>query len=292
MKVAVTGTSGFVGTALVPLLMSQGHSVLTIRHGEPLPALDGADAVIHLGGLAHRTGRSTPTPEEFESANHTFTRDLAQRAQDAGIRRFVLVSTINVVAANKGVLTPDMPVNPLSPYGESKARAERAVLDLPEIGPVVLRPPLVYGKGPRANIRSLTRLALSPWPLPFASVNNRRSMVGLSNLIEAVTFAATAPGIEGRIFHVTDARPLSLREIVGTIRKSLGRPEHLFPAPVWLMRAIMQATGRSHMAEQLFGDLLVDGTALNIAGWNPRHPPEENLAAMAASLNRVEDRPS
>ena len=286
MKIAVTGTTGFIAAALLPLLRSSGHSVLPVRHNEPIPPLDGVDAVIHLGGLAHRTGRATPTPEEFEQANHIFTRDLAQRARDARVGRFVLVSTVNVVAANPGVLSPDMPISPLSPYGESKARGEQAVLQQREIGPVVLRPPLVYGANAKANIRGLAKLALTSWPLPFASVNNRRTMVGLTNLVEAITFAATAPGIEGRIFHVTDARPLSLREIVGTIRHSLGRPERMYPLPVWLMRLAMRGLGRSHMADQLFGDLLVDGSALNNAGWVPRHDPTGDLAAMARSLAR------
>lgn len=291
MKIAVTGATGFVGTALVPFLKAQGNEILPIRHSETDIELDGVGAVVHLGGLAHRTGRATPTPQEFEQANHIFTRTLAERAREARVRRFVFVSTVNVVAANPGVLTPDMPINPLSPYGESKARAEQAVLAMPEIGPVILRPPLVYGANARANIRGLTRLALKPWPLPFASVNNRRTMVGLSNLVEAITFAVTARGIEGRVFHVTDSRPLSLAEIVGTVRRSSGRTERLYPVPVWALRAMFKAIGRAHMAEQLFGDLIVDGSALNQAGWTPRHDPSEDLAAMAASFAKGEVSP-
>lgn len=284
MKIAVTGTTGFVGAALVPLLKTGGHDVLPIRHSDAIMPLDGTDAVIHLGGLAHRTAGTMPTSEEFEQANHFYTRRIAECAREAGVRRFVLVSTVNVVAANPGTLSPDMPIKPLSPYGESKAHAEQAVLAVPAIGPVILRPPLVYGAHAKANIRELAKLALAPWPLPFASVNNRRTMVGLSNLVEAIAFAATAPGVEGRIFHVTDARDLSLREIVGTIRRSLGRPERMYPVPVRLMRHLLQAAGRSHMADQLFGDLIVDGSALNKAGWMPRHDPAEDLGAMAASF--------
>lgn len=284
MRIAVTGSSGFVGSALVPLLAARGDEVVPIRHAEPIPPLAGVDAVAHLGGLAHRTGRIAPTREEFEQANHAYTQNLATLARDAGVRRFVLVSTVNVVAANPGMLSPDMPIRPLSPYGESKARAETAVLATPQIGPVVLRPPLVYGAGARANMRGLAKLALTPWPLPFAAVNNRRTMIGLSNLVEAIAFAMTAPGVEGKIFHVTDGRDLSLAEIVGTVRRSLGRPERLFPFPVGPMRSALKLAGRTQMAEQLFGDLIVDGSALNRAGWTPRHDPEKDLAAMAASL--------
>lgn len=284
MRIGLTGTTGFVGAALTPLLAAHGHEIFPIRNSEPSNLLRDVDTIIHLGGLAHRVGRSAPTPEEFDRANHLYSRELAEHAKGAGVRRFVFISTINVVAKNPGVLTPDMPINPLSSYGESKARAEAAILGIPEIGPVILRPPLVYGANARANMRDLTKLALTPWPLPFALVNNRRSMVGLSNLIEAIEFAAKTPGLEGRIFHVTDARDLSLREIIGTIRTSLGRDERLYPFPVWLMKGGLTALGRAHMADQLLGDLIVDGSALNRAGWLPRHDPEKDLAEMAASF--------
>lgn len=284
MKIAVTGTTGFVGTALLPFLRASGHEVMPVRHADQNLALKGADAVIHLGGLAHRIGRETPTADEFEQANHVYTLGLLQSAHEAGVRRFVFVSTINVIAAHAGILSPDLPIKPLSSYGESKARAERAVLDTPQVGPVVLRPPLVYGAGAKANMRGLAKLALTPWPLPFASVNNRRTMVGVTNLVEAIAFALTSAEVEGRIFHVTDAREISLREIVGTIRSSLGRPERMYPVPVWLMRSLLKRAGRTQMADQLFGDLVVDGSALAKAGWTARHDPAKDLAAMAKSL--------
>ncbi|MBX3597826.1 MAG: NAD-dependent epimerase/dehydratase family protein [Rhizobiaceae bacterium] len=284
MRIGLTGTTGFVGTALLPFMSSLGHELRTIRHQEETTSLDGLDAIVHLGGLAHRIGDEAPSPEAFDRANHLYSRALAEQARNAGIRRFVFVSTINVVAKNKGILTPDMPVNPLSPYGESKARAEQAILSVNEIGPVVLRPPLVYGPNAKANIASLTRLALSPWPLPFGLVNNRRSMVGLSNLVEAISFLVTAPQVEGKVFHVTDAREISLREIVSTIRQSVGMAERLYPVPIWMMQGALNAMGRSHMADQLFGDLVVDGSALNKAGWTPRHDPRHDLAAMALSF--------
>lgn len=280
MKIAVTGTTGFVGSALVAHLRNRSFDVRAIDRGSEF-SFEGIEAVIHIAGLAHRSGRLQPTAEEFDTANHQFTRKLAARAAEADVKRFVFLSSVNVVAGNEGILSPEMPFNPLSEYGQSKARAELALREYEQIEPVILRPPLVYGPHPKGNMATLLRMASSPLPLPFASIDNRRTMISISNLVEAIEFATTTEGLAGRVFHVTDGRDISLREIIATIRAARGQPDRLFPVPPKVLDALLGILGKQKIADQLFGDLIVDGSLLNRAGWLPRHDPSQGLQAMA-----------
>lgn len=281
MRIAVTGSTGFVGSALVSRLRSDGHEVLPVPRSMEAD-LAGVDAVVHLAAIAHRTGDTWVTPDEFERVNHGLTRKLADSAAESSVRRFVFVSSVYTVAGHPGVLSPDLDLRPVGAYGASKARAEAALRAMPEIGPVILRPPLVYGRGAKGNLAALRRLALTPWPLPFGLANNRRTMVSISNLVSAIAFAVAAEDIEGRIFHVTDGRDLSVREIVSKMRIGAGLAPRLLPIPPALGKVPLVLAGKKQMAEQLFGDLIVDGSALNEVGWRPPYDPDVDLKAMGA----------
>lgn len=275
MKIGVTGTGGFVGAALVRDLSSQGHDVVALSWRQPV--VDGLDAVIHLAGLAHRLGRQRPSEADFDEGNHLVTKRLADAANASGVRRFVFVSSISVVAGHDGVLSPDMPPRPISAYGRSKADAEASLLAMPDVGPIILRPPLVYGRGAKGNMASLIRLALSPLPLPFRSVHNRRTLVSLANLVSAIAHVVTRDDLGNRVFHVTDSRPVSLAEMISAIREGAGLKPKLLAVPPSLMAAPLRIAGMGALADQLFGDLVVDGSALNEAGWHPPQDPTEGL---------------
>lgn len=274
MKVAVTGASGFIGSALMPALLERGHEAVAVNRRAL--NLSGADAVIHLAGLAHRTGRNPPSAAEFEAANAELPLTVFRAARDASVPRMIHLSTIAVLSGHDGILREDMPLAPTTDYDRAKARAETMLL-AETTGPAltIVRPPLVYGPGAKANLRRLYRLCALPVPLPFAGVDNRRSLVGLSNLVDALCFLLTRP-LSG-IVHVTDGKDLSLREMVTEIRAGLGRRPSLFSLPPPMLSRLVP----KRVARQLLGDQRVEMTALPAAGWRPPHPPEFDLRRMA-----------
>ena len=277
---AITGSNGFVGSFFLQHLAENGVPATRIERGMAPPA--GASAVIHIGGLAH----SNATPQEFMDANYHATMKLAQEALDRGVGRFVFVSTINVVAGHENtVLAPDLPYKPLSEYGISKARAEEELRALQGMDVVILRPPLVFGPNVKGNLRTLMKICATGMPLPFGSVNNRRSMIGVSNLCEAMRFLATAPAeaVAGRVFHVAEAQPFALSRIIATCRKAMGKPPRLFSLPPALLDATLRRLGKAKLADQLFQDLVVDDSSLVDAGWARMNTSLKDMESMARS---------
>jgi len=257
-KVATTGASGFVGRALVDMLRGRGVPMVDLGRADlSAPALGGVDVVIHMAGLAHRGAPDA----DFDAVNHRLTRHLLDAAIAQGVRRFVFVSSIHAATAD-------------TPYGRSKRDAETAIAARSdEIETVIVRPPLVYGRDARANFAKLLRLCDTPLPLPFGAVDNRRSLVGRTNLCDALLFLAAHPGAAGGTFPVADGPPLSLADMTRLIRRALGRPARLVGVPVPLLRAALTAIGQGSLAGQLLDDLVVDGSALAALGWRPPLAP-------------------
>lgn len=276
--IAITGSNGFVGSGFVRHMAASGTPVAAIARGMAPPA--GTRILVHIGGLAH----SNATMREFMQANHQATMTLARQALDIGVERFVFISSINVVAGHEDtVLTPELPIKPLSDYGVSKAEAERGLLALEGIEVVILRPPLVFGPAVKGNLRTLMKICATGAPLPFASVRNRRSMIGISNLCEAMRFLATADAarVAGRVFHVAEAEPVSLSGIIAVCREAMGKPVRLLPFPPALLDASLRLIGRGKLADQLFRDLLVDDASLVDAGWMRKDSALEDMRGMA-----------
>ena len=280
MRIAITGSSGFIGSSLARHITENGHELIQIGRGSiQAPNFQGAAAVIHCAGLAH--GRFNA--EEHDLVNNRIAVDLADAAAESGVERFVFVSTINVVAGNQGVLRPDMPYAPISAYGEAKANAERTLLMRPEgMEIVVARPPLVFGPGARGNLNSLMRLLDNPLPSPF--VENRRSMVSVSNLASSLLFLATTGGkVDRQIYHVTDG-VISTATIAYWARIGMGRKPRPLPIAGKPLAALMKLIGKGKMADQLFGDLLIDGTDLIDLGWAPNANVADELTAMGSQF--------
>jgi UDP-glucose 4-epimerase len=288
--IAVSGCHGFIGGTLVAELEHRGHSVRRIERNllessaraELSRQLDGCSAIIHCAGLTPRRRRLSEA--DFDLANHQFTKNFGIAAADAAVPRFVFVSSIAVVGGNAGMLTPDMRRKPVSAYGRSKAAGETALLANGGLEKtVIVRPPLVYGPDPKGDLGLLLKLCASPFPLPFGAVENRRSMIGVTNLVDALHFLATAPAISAgaTILHASDGRDLSLRELITTIRDGLGRPPGLIDVPAGLLRGALRAIGLKSFAEKLLGDLRVDVSGLSKLGWRPRVEPAHDLHRMA-----------
>lgn len=286
MTVAVTGAGGFIGSALCAYLTAKGHAVVGLSRAELAnPDFTKVKTVIHCAALAHRTGSERPTWEAFDAVNHRLAVELAYKARDHGVERFVFVSTIHTITGHPSPLVPNMDLAPRDEYGSAKAKAEQALLQMDGIDIVIARPVLVYGPGARANLNALVRLCDSILPLPFGCANNRRSMVSLENAVRALIFLADAPAskVAGRIFHLAEPEPRSTKELVIKIRKALGRRSNLLAVPTPIMKTILIGLGRSTLYEQLYADLVVDTTSLIEAGFR-YSPGDPQLELMAKSI--------
>lgn len=293
----VTGATGFVGRTLVLRLLAEGRAVRAAvrRPDAPLPAgveavsvpeigpatdwsaaLRGVDAVVHLAARAHVVAASSREAfEVYRAVNALATLRLAEAAAANGVRRFVFMSSARVHGA-RTMGTPFTETSSLAaddPYGHSKAEAERGLAERARasaLETVVLRPPLVYGPGAAGNFARLLELVARGVPLPLGAVHNRRSLIGLDNLVDATVRCLDHPAAAGETFLVSDGEDLSTPELIRHIAVALGRPARLFPVPSSLLRLGGALVGRGDDVERLLGDFVVDTSHIvRTLGWAP-----------------------
>ena len=304
-RVVVTGAAGFVGLHLVPVLCAQGVTVrAALRRGAPrLPedvepvvvgdlsdrpnlqnALRGVDAVIHLAGRVHVMQESASDPEAaYRSANVEATRHLANQAARAGVRRFIFLSSIKVNGERTGphAFTESDAAAPQDAYARSKWAAEQALHEVAAqtgLEVVIVRPPLVYGPGVRANFLRLMRLVQRGVPLPLGSVENRRSMVGQGNLCDLLALCLRHPAAAGQTFLASDQNDLSTPGLIRAIASAMGRRARLFPFPVGVLRQTAGLVGMGSMIERMVDSLQVDSSkATRLLGWTPPVSVAEGL---------------
>lgn len=287
--VLVTGAGGFVGRAVAPALQAAGYEVRPVGRREVgdihrgvdwRPHLEGATAVVHLAARVHVMRETAPDPAAaFREVNLFGAANLATQAREAGVRRFVLMSSIKVLGDRGWKLDPYAEPMPEDPYAVSKIEAELALRDLkgPEMDLVVLRPPLVYGPGVKGNFARLIRLVARGWPLPFASIENERSLIYVENLADAVRHAlACRPDT----YHPSDGEDLSTPELIRRLAAAMDRPARLLPAPVLALKAAGLLTRRYPEVERLVNTLTVDGA---MDGWRPPVTLDEGLRRTVAS---------
>ena len=257
MKVAVSGASGFIGQHLCRALAAAGHEVLPFKGN-----FEGAQALIHLAGIAHRRA----TPDELDAVNVRLTERLGRQAAASGAH-FVFLSSVKVHGERSRVPFDERsPLAPQDPYGLSKAQAEDALRGIAGLRLAVLRPPLVYGPGVKANFLALMRAIARGWPLPFASIENRRSLVYVGNLTDAILRALA---IEGT-YLVSDGAALSTPQLCREIAACLGTRARLFPFPTRLL------------PQKLATSLEVDDSAFRRrAAWRAPFTPAEGLKGTA-----------
>lgn len=279
--IAVTGATGWIGARLCAAAEQRGLVVRRVsREALASPdacrrALEGCDVVVHLAALVHQGDASTPQAR-YTQVNEQLTSTLAQAAGAASVRRFVFVSSVKVLGerTTRPAVESDA-VRPADAYAGSKLGAEKLLASAARAWPfdvVIVRPPLVWGPGVRANFLSLLRLADSPWPLPLAGARAARSMVYVDNLVDALLFLCQSTRAGGRTFFVSDDRDVSVAQLLREVRRRLGRAERLVrvPAPVirWSLRAAgALRKGLSGTFERLFEPLQVDAGALRELGW-------------------------
>lgn len=310
MKVLVTGASGFVGQALCrgfaqaglgvraacrrPQAFPAGTELALIDGLEPQSdwsaAVSGVDAVVHLAARVHVMRDDAADPlGECRRINVYGTECLARTAASAGVRRFVFVSSIKAMGERTHpgqAFSEDEPARPVDPYGLSKWEAEqalRAVADDTGIELVIVRPPLVYGPGVRANFLGLMQLAARGLPLPLGDLDNRRSLVYLHNLCDALRHCTVDPRAAGELFLVADDEALSTTELVRALALALGTQPRLLPVPPAALRLAARLTGQSAVMARLSESLVVDTTRIRKhLDWVPPFSVREGFAATAA----------
>jgi UDP-glucose 4-epimerase len=311
-KMLVTGASGFVGAALcqalrarnvpfVPCVRDSASAALlgpaTFETGDlsgPVdwtPALAGCSTVIHLAARVHMMREQAADPDAaYRAMNVDATMRLAEQAAGQGIRRFVFVSSVKVNGERtlERPFRAEDPPAPEDAYGRSKLAAELALQDwAARTGTelVIVRPPLVYGPGVRANFLRLMQLVKSGVPLPLGGIRNRRSMVALGNLVDFLMLCASHPGAAGATWMVSDNRDLSLPELITLIAAAMGRPVRLLPVPAGLLSAGAGLLGRRAAAGRLLDSLQVDvSPALERLGWKPPLDVDAGIRLAVAPL--------
>lgn len=287
--VVVTGAGGFVGCHLRAALEFADHSVRSVSRTDAVTdALAGADCIVHLAGRVHVLKERDPDPRTaYSRDNVELTLRFARAAVEAKVRRFVFASTARVYGAGGGTrpfVETDAPA-PSEPYERSKLEAERALQALAArcgLEVVVLRIPLVYGRGVKANFLSLMEAVDRGIPLPLAGVRNRRSFVYVGNLVSALCACVTHPAAAGQVLNVSDGEDLSTPDLVRAIATALGRKARLFPVPVAVLRAAARLAGQANRVERLCGSLALDISAIGaVLGWKPSYSVAQGLAETA-----------
>ena len=250
MRIFVTGASGFIGSHVCTALAATGHELGA--------AVEGCDGVVHLANIAH----TSASPAELQRVNVEGTIAQAKAALAAGARRFVYLSSVRAT-------------QPDDAYGRAKLAAEQALLRMEGVQATILRPPLVYGPGVKANFFALMRAIARGWPLPFASIENRRSLIYVGNLCDAIIRCLEARQAAGRTYLVSDGVPVSTPQLCRALGDALGRPARLFPFPASVLEL-------HPGVRRLTRSLEVDDSAIRRElGWQPPYTFEEGLRLTA-----------
>lgn len=297
----VTGASGFVGDALLKEMRRRGLSAVGASRAQApgiqfgvgeidantdwRPVLSGISCVLHAAGRAHILSDTAVNPlAEFRRVNVEGTRRLALQAAEAGVQRLVFISSIGVNGISTDGQCPFTYENrpaPIEPYGQSKLEAELSLHHIAAstgLEIVIVRPPLVYGPGVRANFLRLINLVRRGLPLPLAGVNNRRSLVALDNLVDLLIHCAQHPASAGETFLVSDDDDLSTPDLLRHLGEAMEVPVRLFPMPRWLLLMGARLIGRRGEAERLLGSLQADiGHTREVLGWEPVISVREGL---------------
>lgn len=307
MKVLVTGANGFVGSAFLARTAGNGHFSLraavrtevqyassniecVIVEGLSATAdwheaVKGCDAVVHAAARTHIMQDTAADPlRAFRLVNVQGTLNLARQAAEAGVQRFVYLSSVKVNGESTQMGHPfrenDTPA-PQDPYALSKHEAEEGLHRLAEetgLEVVIIRPPLVYGPGVKANFESMIRWVHRGIPLPFAAVSNKRSFVALDNLVDFIATCIDHPKAANQTFLVSDGEDLSTAELLQRVGLALGKPMRLFPVPANMLLTAAGLIGKKAMAQRLCGSLQVDiSKAQEFLDWTPLLSVDEGL---------------
>jgi nucleoside-diphosphate-sugar epimerase len=296
--ILVTGGTGFVGAALLRQLLRDGVETATSVRGAVAAAikdvqyhqvdgmtsitdwsvaLEGVRSVVHCAARVHvmKDGANDPL-KAYREVNVEGTLNLARQAAQTGVRRFVFVSSIKVNGESTltgSAFSADQEPAPLDAYGLSKLEAEKGLWQLAAqtgMEVVIVRPPLVYGPGVKANFASMMRWVSRGVPLPLGRINNARSMVSLDNLVDLLVTCLKHPAAAGQTFLVSDGDDVSTTELLRRTARAMGKRALLLPVPAPLLEMVAALLGKQAMAQRLCGSLQVNiDKTRSILGWEP-----------------------
>ena len=305
MRFLITGANGFVGKALCAELARRDHFVcaavrevnqpfgnIAIASVGPIDgvtdwtaALSNIDVIIHLAARVHvMQDRSEEPLEEFRKVNVQGTENLARQAADSGVKRFVYVSSIGVNGLQTkfdNSFTETDTVNPHNAYAISKWEAEQTLLQIcnsTALEVVVIRPPLVYGANAPGNFAQMIKVISKGIPLPLASVYNRRSLIYIGNLVDALILCALHPDAAGQTYLVSDCEDISTPELLLKLGLGMGKHVRLFSFPNALLKIAARLIGKTEELDRLLGSLKIDSKKIrNQLNWQPPYKLEDGL---------------
>jgi nucleoside-diphosphate-sugar epimerase len=311
MKILVTGANGFVGRALCAELTKQGLTVLAAAREKTalencLPivvgniykatnwsaALTGVDIVVHLAARVHVMHDKAADPlAEFRKVNVDGTLNLARQAASAGVKRFIFISSAKVNGEHTETgkpFTEEVAANPQDAYGISKLEAEQGLLKIAQetgMDVVIIRPPLVYGAGVKANFASMMRAVKSGIPLPLGAIHNKRSFVYVGNLISMIMRCIDYPAAANQVFLVSDGHDLSTTELLRCCAEALAVKARLLPVPQKFIEVCANVLGKRAVTQRLCENLQLDITkARTMLGWTPPFSVADGLKVTAIDL--------
>lgn len=308
--ILITGANGFLGRHIVNALKGQELSLLVrnlvdqyleynIFQGEINgvndfgQVLKNCETVIHCAARVHLMDDDASNPLMlYREVNTEGTLNLAKQAVNAGVKRFIFVSSIKVNGESSGIFKPfsysDIR-NPQDPYGVSKSEAEIQLIELSKttgLEVVIIRPTLVYGPGVKANFAALLNLASKGMPLPFSCINqNKRSLVSVTNLVDLIITCIDHPKAANQIFLVSDDHDVSTSEIVHEMAKALDKPTWQLPVPIWCYKLVGKLFNKSDVMDRLTGSLQVDiSHTKETLNWTPPQTLQEGFKQTAQAF--------
>jgi nucleoside-diphosphate-sugar epimerase len=310
-KILVTGANGFIGQHIYKHLIKLNYSVKgTARNLDTVlinydtkyisvgnidakthwdHALEGVDCVIHCAGKAHARNKKVEL-DIYRKVNRDGTKHLAEQAVKAKVKRFIFLSSVKVNGESTGksmgfelFTNKDIP-NPLGNYAISKFEAEKALWEVASktgLEIVVVRLPLVYGHGVKGNLARLIKIIYSKIPLPFGGIKNKRSLIGIDNLIDMLARCVEHSDIAGKIFLVSDGEDLSTPELIRLLASTMGQSAKLFTVPTFLLKFLGFVMGRQQEINRLTESLQIDNSYVReILNWTPSVSVEEGIRKM------------
>ncbi|MDQ0739335.1 NAD-dependent epimerase/dehydratase family protein [Pseudomonas sp. W4I3] len=314
-KILLTGGTGFVGRPLLESLVTAGYPFVNVTRRDSalvLPgvqtcviptlsgdnnwsaSLQGVEVVIHSAGRAHIMNETHSNPlQAFREVNVDATLNLARQAAEAGVKRFIFLSSIKVngeeTDKNRAFKPSDAPA-PLDDYGVSKLEAEQALMALAkqtEMNVVIIRPVLVYGPDVKANFEKMLATVDKGLPLPFRTINNRRSLVFIDNLIDLIHVCIHHPKASNRIFLVSDGEDLSIGQILEKLALAMNKKSRIFSFPQPLLGLVASMVGKKEFFQRLCGSLQVDiSDTRKLLGWAPPVSIDEAFAITTRSYQK------